>query len=193
MTQTNGRKPDGVDPKAPVKIIKFNVGKTVNKAYPDFTLPTGTIRPHTNIAESEATVTRYFDFNRSNGAWQINSEFYSAYRCDAQVRCGAVEKWVLRNGSGGWWHPIHIHLESHQQVADRRTRKPIPYHDKFKSDSCILGPNSQIVIRMKFRTFLGPFVFHCHNVEHEDMDMMFQFDPRAVATQSPAPVQRFFP
>jgi hypothetical protein len=25
------------------------------------------------------------------------------------------------------------------------------------------------------------------------MDMMFQFDPRAVATQSPAPVQRFFP
>ena len=28
---------------------------------------------------------------------------------------------------------------------------------------------------MKFRTFKGPFVFHCHNMEHEDMRMMMNF------------------
>ncbi len=28
---------------------------------------------------------------------------------------------------------------------------------------------------MKFRTFPGRFVFHCHNIEHEDMRMMGVF------------------
>ncbi len=27
-----------------------------------------------------------------------------------------AECWILENGGGGWWHPIHIHLESHQQI-----------------------------------------------------------------------------
>lgn len=174
MQQTSGRKGDGIDLKSRVKLIKFNVGKTVNKAYPDFTLPTGTIRPHTNIAESEATVTRYFDFNRSNGAWQINGEFYSAYRCDAQIRKGAVEKWVLRNSSGGWWHPIHIHVESHQVIRVNGKAPKAPF--QFKSDHTQLEDNTTAEILMKFRTFDGPFVFHCHNNNHEDMRMMKQME-----------------
>lgn len=56
----------------------------------------------------------------------------------------------------------------------------------------MLGPGSEIVIRIKLRTFRGPFVFHCHNVEHEDMDMMFQIDPRPVVTAARAP-QQWFP
>jgi FtsP/CotA-like multicopper oxidase with cupredoxin domain len=151
------------------------------------------LRPHVPIEAGEIVTRRHFRFERKNGAWAINGLFYDERTANATPTLNTAEEWTLQNGAGGWWHPIHIHLESHQQVADRRTRKPIPYHDKFKTDSTILGPNSQIVIRMKFRTFLGPFVFHCHNVEHEDMDMMFQFDPRAVPTQSPQPVQRFFP
>ena len=30
---------------------------------------------------------------------------------------------------------------------------------------------------MRFRTWTGPLVFHCHNVEHEDMRMMVNFEP----------------
>ncbi len=33
---------------------------------------------------------------------------------------------------------------------------------------------------IKFRTFTGPFVFHCHNLEHEDMRMMGTHDPTPV-------------
>ena len=29
---------------------------------------------------------------------------------------------------------------------------------------------------MKFQTFRGRYVFHCHNVEHEDLAMMARFD-----------------
>jgi FtsP/CotA-like multicopper oxidase with cupredoxin domain len=175
------------------RILKFVVQER-DLRYADATVNTNTmLRPNVPIEAGEIVARRHFKFERKNGAWAINSLFYDERTANATPTVNTAEEWTLQNGSGGWWHPIHIHLESHQQVADRRTRKPIPYHDKFKSDSTILGPNSQIVIRMKFRTFLGPFVFHCHNVEHEDMDMMFQFDPRAVATQSPQPVQRFFP
>jgi FtsP/CotA-like multicopper oxidase with cupredoxin domain len=174
MRQTSGRKADGVDPKRPTKMVKFIVGTTKDARFPDFNVPTGVIRPHENITAAEATVTRHFDLNRSNGAWQINGEFYNAFRCDAQIRKGAVEKWVLRNGSGGWWHPIHIHVESHQVVSING--KAPPEFLKYKSDHTQLEDNQTVEILMKFRTFDGPFVFHCHNNNHEDMRMMKQIE-----------------
>ena len=57
----------------------------------------------------------------------------------------------------------------------------------------MLGPGSEIVIRMKFRTFKGPFVYHCHNIEHEDSDMMFQFDPRPSPMSADPKPQQFHP
>ncbi|MFN7679831.1 MAG: multicopper oxidase domain-containing protein, partial [Planctomyces sp.] len=62
-----------------------------------------------------------------------------------------------------------------------------------KSDLHILDGNSEVQLLMRFRTFKGPFVFHCHNVEHEDMRMMFTFDPRLTKTVSPQPIQASYP
>ena len=175
------------------RLIKFVVGARDTR-YPDATISTSSVlRPHVPIADSEIVARRHFKFERKNGAWAINGLFYDEALANVVPTLGTAEEWTLENGGGGWWHPIHIHLESHQQVADVRTGRPIPYHDSFKSDTTLLGPNSQIRVRMKFRTFKGPFVFHCHNVEHEDMDMMFQFDPRVTPTTSPQPIQQVFP
>jgi hypothetical protein len=57
-------------------------------------------------------------------------------------------------------------------------------------DTIVLGPNTVVRIRMRFRTWNGPFVFHCHNLEHEDMRMMFNFEsvPRIAAPGSLPPV-----
>jgi hypothetical protein len=55
-----------------------------------------------------------------------------------------------------------------------------------KHDTTLLGPNTEVHVLMRFRTFQGPFVFHCHNLNHEDMRMMFQMDPR-IAGSDPAP------
>ena len=84
--------------------------------------------------------------------------------------------WILENKSGGWWHPMHIHLEAHQ--VQKINGKIPPWHRRFKVDTTLLEDNGVAVIFMKFRTFTGPFVFHCHNLEHEDMRMMASFDPR---------------
>lgn len=175
------------------RMLKFIVTER-DLRYPDASVNVNTtLRPNVPIEDSEIVMRRHFRFERKNGAWAINGEFFDERTANATPTLNSAEEWTLQNGGGGWWHPIHLHLESHQQITDLRTGMPIPYHDRFKSDTTILGPNSEIRMRMKFRTFLGPFVFHCHNVEHEDMDMMFQFDPRVVATQSPQPVQQFFP
>ena len=39
-----------------------------------------------------------------------------------------------------------------------------------------LKANDEVEVLVKFRDHLGPFVFHCHNIEHEDMAMMARFD-----------------
>lgn len=174
------------------RVLKFVVGPR-NGRFPDAKIDlNSSLRPHEPILDSQITARRTFNFERKNGMWAINGQFWDASVANAIMKVDAIEEWVLKNGSGGWWHPIHIHLEAHTQVADLRTGAPIPYHDSFKTDNTILGPNSEIVVRLKLRTFRGPFVFHCHNVEHEDMDMMFQVDPRPVVTADRAP-QQWFP
>ncbi len=149
------------------------------------------LRPHVQIPVADAVTTRTFEFTRRNGAWQINRLFFDPAVANATPTLGTAERWILRNEGGGWWHPVHIHLESHQTLRfNGRTPDPA---DRFKNDTVILDGNGEVEILMNFRTFRGPFVFHCHNVEHEDMRMMFTFDPRVTNTQSPQPIQQFFP
>ena len=54
---------------------------------------------------------------------------------------------------------------------------PAP-HEAAKKDTVLLGDFNATVF-MKFRTFVdNRYVFHCHNVEHEDMRMMGVFRVR---------------
>lgn len=175
------------------QILQFEV-VAKNPRFPDASLKdTTALRPNVPILDSEITARRTFLFERKNGAWAMNGGFYDKEVANACPTLGAAEEWTLTNGSGGWWHPIHIHLESHQQVMNLTTGKVPLYHDTQKQDVTSLGPNTSIKMRMRFRTFKGPFVFHCHNNEHEDLEMMNQFDPRAVGSLSPQPPQQFFP
>lgn len=195
LEQGDGRGPDGKldDRKTTipgVPMLKFVVGGAPRT--PDATISVGqTLRPHTPITVDEIENTRVFEFHRSKGAWQINGEFFDEFKANAVPRIGSAERWILRNTSGGWWHPIHIHLESHQiQSIDGMAPPP---SESFKVDTCMLGPNTEAEIFMKFRTFQGPFVFHCHNLEHEDMRMMFVFDPQKGTARSDQPLSQFYP
>ena len=174
MEQTDGRGPKGLNVAARIPYMKIVVtGKTPQ---PDsLAIKAGTpLRPHVPLHPDEVTVVRQFDFERKNGAWVVNGEFWNPARCDADIKRGAVEKWVLKNGSGGWWHPIHIHLESHQ--IQTVNGAPAPAIWAAKSDTTELAGNTTVEMLMQFRTFTGPFVFHCHNTNHEDMRMMKQME-----------------
>lgn len=121
----------------------------------------------------------------------INGQFFDPDRADVVPQLGTVEKWILKNGGGGWWHPIHIHLESHQILSVNG--KAPSLSQSFKNDTVILDGGAEVEILINFRTFRGPFVFHCHNLEHEDMRMMFVFDPTVGGGSGPTVIQQSFP
>ena len=186
MQQTTGRKPDGPDPNRPTPLVKFIVeGGAVSN---DITIEAGTpLRPHEPITAADIVTTRVFEFGRGNGAWQINDRFFNPRRADAVPQPDAdgqtAERWILKNKGGGWFHPIHIHLE-HMEVQKINGRVPPP-PQRFKSDIVNLEDNATAEIFMRFRTYTGPFAFHCHIVEHEDMRMMAQQDPRKAGDPCP--------
>jgi FtsP/CotA-like multicopper oxidase with cupredoxin domain len=183
LRQDEGRGPRGdledPDVQAPVRLVQFRVrGAAVS---PDASVAPGTrLRPNTPIDPGEIVATRRFELDRRGGAWQINDRFFDPDRSDANPRLGTAERWIVKNESGGWWHPVHVHLEAHQiqRVNGRRflPQQPLQPPDFFKRDTTLLGPNDEVELFVFFRDHPGRFVFHCHNLEHEDHAMMSRFD-----------------
>ncbi len=186
MHQTDGRKPKGIDPRDEnTRLVEFRVsGPPVAN---DLAIEKNTrLRPFRPYDPNEVVVTRHFDIGRRRGAWVINSNYFSPRRSDATPIRNSLERWVYSNG-GGWWHPMHSHLEG-MQVESINGKKPgkggTPKWYKFMTDLVNLEGGDEVSVLVKFRTFKGPFVSHCHIVEHEDMRMMMAFDPRDAGEES---------
>jgi FtsP/CotA-like multicopper oxidase with cupredoxin domain len=94
--------------------------------------------------------------------------------CDRTASaCGELgERWILENSSGGWQHPIHIHLEEFQIL--KRNGKAIArgWVEDARKDVVRLGFNETVEVFLRFRDFRGDYPLHCHNVLHEDHAMM---------------------
>jgi len=120
----------------------------------------------------EATVTRVLDFSyqRASHTWRINGQPYDPSRMDAQPKLNALEIWKLQTDFS---HPLHLHLV-HFQVLGHSGR-PGPYDAGWK-DTIDLGPGQVANILVRFSGYRGRYVFHCHNLEHEDMSMMGNFE-----------------
>lgn len=306
----------------PIGLVKFVITPDIGEGE-EATIDDSTIlRPRHRIKDEEVLAVRELTFERGNGAWMVNGRFYDPTISNATPVNGVkgqkchipgnpelpkkrsleyAEEWILRNGGGGWWHPIHIHLEAHQLVGYEKdfladglegldapagavgfpggpaqaNLRPLPpwrdlvgrfgldtlnagnaldtiervltrpeladldpdyvranplvqivledetaaaglfpeilngptYKQALEAlsgilqqrvvtivtaldevrkswtidfvgnhDTQALGPNTVARIRMRFRTFAGPVVLHCHNVEHEDMRMMINME-----------------
>ena len=147
------------------------------------------LRPFAAITAAvlSAAPIRSFEFARGNGQWVINGQLAGDLnRVMATPTLGVGEIWRLKNGGGGWWHPIHIHHEF-ARVLKRNGKLPfdgtgtdfgqsLERDGLARKDTIVLGPNSEVEVFVKFDNYRGPFVFHCHNVEHEDHQMMARFD-----------------
>ncbi len=87
-------------------------------------------------------------------------------------RSGPGEVWNIVNGGGGWVHPMHLHEEEHTVLARQNSTNTHP-DDLGKEDVIALDPSESVWLFRRFRTFLGCYVAHCHNLAHEDHNMMF--------------------
>ncbi|WP_323959412.1 multicopper oxidase domain-containing protein [Arthrobacter sp. JZ12] len=131
------------------------------------------------LTPSQSKATRRMRVERSNGEWKINdrswadviaSNFQQVF---ANPGLNDVEIWEIENKSGGWFHPLHIHLVDFR-ILSRNGRAPFAYEQGPK-DVIYVGENETVRAIMKFEHHKGRYMVHCHNLPHEDHDMMVQF------------------
>ena len=152
-------------------VMRFHVAR---EARDDSTVPSRLIESE-KLRQSAAVATRTFRFargahgpsGRPGTVWTINDQPFDSERVDAQPRLGTAEVWRLTTNVP---HPVHLHL-AHFQVLSRGQMGPGPYDGGWKDTIDMRGGETAEIIA-RFTGFRGRYVFHCHNLEHEDMAMM---------------------
>ncbi len=138
-------------------------------------------------AELDNATHRTFDFGRSSGTdsapWTIKTDGGAGFNMDPRRLSAApnnakVEIWHL-NGNGGWSHPIHVHFEE-GQILKRGGVEPPEWEKWARKDVYRIGrlPDSteSVEFAIRFREFLGSYMEHCHNTQHEDHAMLLRWD-----------------
>jgi FtsP/CotA-like multicopper oxidase with cupredoxin domain len=175
LAQTDGRKPDG-RLTTPVPLLRFDIDGDA----PDPSVVPDTLRYLHPLDISKAVNERVWILGRKNGAWTINDRFFDGDRPAATVPQNTTEIWTFRNESGGWAHPMHIHLEEFRIIS--RNGNPPPAWEQGRKDVVVLNPGETVQILIQFRDFVGRYPMHCHNTVHEDHAMMIRFDVVAAPT-----------
>jgi FtsP/CotA-like multicopper oxidase with cupredoxin domain len=135
--------------------------------------------PAMNLRESQSLRTRRLEFRRQHGQWTINGETWedviasNFQQVIASPGLGDVEIWELANSGGGWFHPVHIHLIEFQ-ILDRNGAPPFDF-ERGPKDVAYVGENETVRVIARYGPHRGRYMIHCHNLVHEDHDMMHQF------------------
>ncbi len=117
--------------------------------------------------------------------WVINDLPFDALVPLTTVFRDQPEVWTNKNGGGGWVHPMHMHMEENTVLQRIGSTLPIHPEDTGKEDVTNLEPSESVTFYRNFRTFTGRYVAHCHNLAHEDHNMMFGWtilEPPAAGT-----------
>lgn len=177
-----------------LNVIQFRVAAA--KGERDTSVLPQALRPVRRIAEAEAVKTRSLtlgevdDSNKRAVRMLLNNAHWSMPVTENPL-LDSVEIWNLINLTGDD-HPIHLHLVRFQ-ILDRRAFDTVAYRatgeikymgpalppapeeagwkDTVRADH---GMVTRIII--PFEGFAGRYVWHCHNLEHEDNEMMRPFE-----------------
>jgi spore coat protein A len=123
------------------------------------------------IAPSASMTRRTMKFHRGGqGEWLINDQAFDPSVSQADVPAGSTEIWTIVSD---FHHPFHIHNAT-VQVLSRDGKAPGPYDQGWK-DTVFVNKGEKVQLAIRFSDIKGRFVFHCHNLEHEDMAMMATF------------------
>ncbi len=122
------------------------------------------------------------------------------------VKQGDIEEWQIFNTTADT-HPIHLHQVSFQIVSRQKFKWTVtnPSTGEFTvtgltgqprgpdaneagwKDTVQMNPGEVTIIRAKF-DLTGKYVWHCHILEHEEHDMMNEYEvvPATTASSQPA-------
>ena len=189
------------------KFLEFRVAR--DAAYPDVSQVPAVLIPNPDLSGIPIARERIFEFGKgasqttrnsesaATGPWGIKIDGGAMLAADygrvsAAPKVGTREVWTLKNGGGGWDHPIHIHFEEGQILARDGKASNVPPWEKGRKDVYRLRPGGSITITLQFRDWGGMFMEHCHNTVHEDNAMLLRWDidtsGTAVLIPMPTPI-----
>jgi FtsP/CotA-like multicopper oxidase with cupredoxin domain len=162
----------------PVFQIKVQRRMTENQPLPKRLSYVGRVNPKTAINYYSP---RQFYLSMGHMRWTINGRTFQMddVADDEIVRLGTMEVWEFYNTGGGMGmmgmmnmpHPLHLHGKQFQ-VLERGGVMHSGYIDEGWKDTVLLMPGERIRILVGFEDYEGLYLYHCHNLEHEDMGMM---------------------
>jgi L-ascorbate oxidase len=118
--------------------------------------------------------------------FQVDGQTYDPMRVDRTLRLNHLDEWSLTSYFGS--HPFHIHTNPFQIVSITTAKGQLitdfgcpadddgdpQYCDMIGTwrDTLFVKQGYNIVIRTRYRDYIGDFVLHCHILDHEDQGMM---------------------
>ncbi len=163
------------------EIMKLAV--TRHSAAMPFVLPSklSTIAP----IDTRSAVVRNISLTVRRMLWLINGETFKMDRYPIQSRRNTIELWDIQNADMSMPHPMHLHGFSFQVVNRRNSPSQVRQLARDTSgrqvtdfgwkDTVQVWPGETVRIAIDFtHPYPGDqiFLFHCHNLEHEDQGMM---------------------
>ena len=173
------------------KFLEFRIVR--DPAQPDQSQVPAVMIPNPDLSKVLVSRTRTFEFGAGgtqtttgqtsfNGPWGVKTDNQGAMlnadygRVSAAPKYGTREIWTIKNGGGGWDHPIHIHFEEGQILARDGSSANVPAWEKGRKDVYRLRPGGSVTLTMQFRDWGGTFMEHCHNTVHEDNAMLIRWE-----------------
>jgi FtsP/CotA-like multicopper oxidase with cupredoxin domain len=132
------------------------------------------MRPREPISDPVAT-RRWELMLATSGAprWQMSGLEFDMDRIDARPKLNTTERWTFVNRSHRP-HPMHLH-GFHFRVLDRSSGTVHPAERAWK-DTTMVDVNETVIVQPRFGPYPGRYVFHCHNMEHQEKAMMLQME-----------------
>ena len=128
------------------------------------------------VAEAPALPSHRWKITVSAGlqpTWLINGRSYDPAYADVQVRLGETVTWQIENRTSVA-HLMHLHHTDWYLLA--RDGNPPPPWERCLKETFFLDPGERIVVAGHFSDHTGPYVVHCHMLDHEDHGLMSQFE-----------------
>jgi FtsP/CotA-like multicopper oxidase with cupredoxin domain len=157
-------------------------GAPMDMALPD-ELPIP-VRQYPLIEASEVKRIRVIEFTGNvpalintvvGGDYLINNAIYAEQEVPTVVNLNDAEEWHLVVGAshhgGPEGHPFHIHVNAFEVISVNGVLLP----PGTIQDTVWVGVGQTVVIRMRFKQWVGKSVYHCHILPHEDVGMMQNF------------------
>lgn len=89
---------------------------------------------------------------------------------------GTTEQWQFSVVGNNVNHPLHVHLVEFQVVGRTGGRALANYERAVQKDVVSVAGSETVDVIAVYAPWSGVYMFHCHNLAHEDAGMMMAFD-----------------